>query len=212
MIIRLPIGMLGSNTYLLYDDAQKASAVIDPGGDTTPLFEEIEKRGLDIRYLLNTHAHFDHIAANSYVKAKFDVPLGLHPADRALLLEGGGASWFDLAYVPSPPPDIELVEGKVLELGNLHIEVLHTPGHTPGSVCLYVPEENALFSGDTLFAESVGRTDLPGGEARRLTESLRKLLTLPEETDLYPGHGSATTLSRARRFNPWLRRIRPHGG
>jgi len=207
VIIGFPIGMVGSNTYLLYDDKQKDGAIIDPGGETEPLLQEIKKREIIIRYLLNTHGHFDHIAANAHLQSTFDVPLGIHPADRDLLLEGGGASWFNLAYVPSPRPDIDLTEETVLELGRLRIAVLHTPGHTPGSVCLYVPEENALFTGDTLFADSVGRTDLPGGDARQLTESLHKLLSLPTETTIYPGHGSTTTLGRERRHNPWIKRL-----
>lgn len=207
MIIGFPIGMVGSNTYLLYDEEQKDGAIIDPGGETKPLLQEIEKSEITVRYLLNTHGHFDHIAANAQLQSTFDVPLGIHPADRDLLLDGGGAPWFGLAYVPSPRPNIDLTEDTVLDLGRLRIEVLHTPGHTPGSVCLYVPAENALFTGDTLFANSVGRTDLPGGNAHQLTESLRKLLSLPRETTIYPGHGATTTLGRERQHNPWMQRL-----
>ncbi len=207
MIIRLPIGMVGSNTYLLYDEEGREGAIIDPGGETAPLLKEIERHKVQVQYLLNTHAHFDHIASNNYIKLKFDARLGLHPNDLDLLLEGGGAAWFGLAYVPSPPPDIDLVDSKKLKLGTLHIEVIHTPGHTPGSVCLHVPEEKALFTGDTLFADSVGRTDLPGGDPQRLTKSLRALLSLPDDTLLYPGHGASTTLADARQYNPWIKRL-----
>ena len=207
MIVRLPIGMVGSNTYLLYDEEEKDGAIIDPGGETRPLLQKIEEQQITVRYLLNTHAHFDHVAANASLKSTFDVPLGLHPADRDLLLEGGGASWFNLAYVPSPPPDIELTEETTLTLGRLEIHVLHTPGHTPGSICLHVPAENALFTGDTLFAKSVGRTDLPGGDPQRLTESLRSLMSLSEDTEIYPGHGPAVTLAYTYRHNPWMRRL-----
>lgn len=212
MIIGLPLGMVGSNTYLLYDEEQKDGAIIDPGGETKPLLKEIEEREIIVRYVLNTHAHFDHIAANAALTSKFDAPLGIHPADRDLLLEGGGASWFDLAYVPSPPPDIALTEENVLTLGHLQIEVLHTPGHTPGSVCLHVPEENALFTGDTLFSESIGRTDLPGGNPRVLRESLRTLMALPKETKIYPGHGPTSTLGHELQHNPWLRRLQTSQG
>ena len=207
MILRLPIGLLGSNTYLVYDEKNGESTIVDPGGEIQPLLDEIRQRRVQVRYILNTHAHFDHIAANAAVKAQFDVPLGLHPADRELLLHGGGATLFGLNYVPSPPPDLDLVEGLTLAVGLLYLQVLHTPGHTPGSVCLYIPEEAALLTGDTLFAGSVGRSDLPGGNARQLTESLRRLLDLPPETTVYPGHGAVTTLSAERRHNPWLRQL-----
>lgn len=207
MIIRLPIGMLESNTYLLYDEETLEGAIIDPGGETARLFEEVRKRDVEIRYLLNTHAHFDHITANTEVVSEYGVPLAIHPADRELLLRGGGAARWDIAYVPSPEPKIELTDGRRLELGELEIESLHTPGHTPGSVCLYVPAARALITGDTLFPGSVGRTDLPGGDPRQLTASLRRLLELPPETTVYPGHGSTTTLKRERRTNPWLKRL-----
>ncbi len=207
MIIRLPIGMLGSNTYLLYDEESRESAIIDPGGETAPLFEKIKDRRLDVRYLLNTHAHFDHIAANAEVSARYEVPLGLHPADEELLIRGGGAARWDIAYVPSPEPSLSLTDGKALKLGALTLEVVHTPGHTPGSICLYIPQEGAMLTGDTLFPGSVGRTDLPGGDARQLTESLRRILTFPPETTLYAGHGEKTTLAQERRSNPWLKRL-----
>ncbi len=209
MILRLPIGLVGSNTYLVYDEENGDGVIVDPGGETQPLLDEIGQRRVQVRYILNTHAHFDHVAANAAVKAQFDVPLGLHPADRELLLHGGGAALFGLNYVPSPPPDLDLVEGLGLEIGALHFQVLHTPGHTPGSVCLYIPEESALLTGDTLFAGGVGRTDLPGGNARQLTESLRRLLALPPETTVYPGHGAVTTLRAERHHNPWLQRLNP---
>ncbi|MFP4344503.1 MAG: MBL fold metallo-hydrolase [Anaerolineales bacterium] len=207
MIIRLPIGMLESNTYLIYDDQSHLGAIVDPGGETERLFEEIRRRGVEIRYLLNTHAHFDHITANAQVLSKYEVPLALHPADRELLLRGGGAARWNIDYLPSPEPEIELTDGRRLLLGALEIESIHTPGHTPGSVCLYIPAADALITGDTLFPGSVGRTDLPGGDARQLTASLRRLLELPGETTLYPGHGPTTTLERERRTNPWLKRV-----
>lgn len=206
MIITLPLGTLQANCYLLYNEASLEGVIIDPGGDTAPLEREIDARGVAVQAILNTHGHFDHVGGNAYL-ANLNAPLGIHPADRALLEEGGGAAWFDVAYVPSPSPTLELTDGKALTFGDLRLEVIHTPGHTPGSICLHVPQERALFTGDTLFAGSVGRTDLPGGDARALTESLKRLLTLPEDTTIYPGHGSASTLQKERRTNPWLKRI-----
>ncbi|NBD35445.1 MAG: MBL fold metallo-hydrolase [Chloroflexi bacterium] len=212
MIMSLPIGILQSNCCLVYDKTTRDGAIVDPGGDTAPLMKEIEERGIEVRYIINTHGHFDHVAANGALQS-LDAPLALHPADRDLLAEGGGASWFDLAYVPSPAPDIDLHDGQVLTVGELHLHVVHTPGHTPGSICLYIPEDGALITGDTLFAGSVGRTDLPQGNPRALTESLKKLLALdyPPETKIYPGHGPTSTLARERQRNPWLRRLRAAG-
>ena len=208
MVERIVVGTLQTNCYI-YSADQKTCTIIDPGGDVERIAMHLEAFGVVPRFVVLTHGHFDHIAANAAVKAQFDVPLGLHPADRELLLHGGGATLFGLNYVPSPPPDLDLIGGLTLVVGLLRLQVLHTPGHTPGSVCLYIPEESALLTGDTLFAGGVGRTDLPGGNARQLTESLRRLLTLPPETTVYSGHGSASTLSAERRHNPWLRRLSP---
>ncbi len=209
MIISLPIGMVDSNCYLIYDENDTATpgAVIDPGGELQPLLTEITQRNVRLHFILNTHGHFDHIAANAQLKAAFPVPIGLHPADRELLIGGGGAAMFGLLILNSPSPELELRDGLTLEIGRLHLQVLHTPGHTPGSICVYCPQENALFTGDTLFAGSVGRTDLAGGDSRQLTASLRRLLTLPHETLILPGHGPTSSLGQERRFNPWLRRL-----
>ena len=207
MIVKLPIGILESNCYLVYDDESGDGVVVDPGGDTTPLLKEIEERGVKIHTILNTHGHFDHTVGNASLQS-LDAPLALQPADRDLLADGGGATWFGFAYAPSPPPTIELTDGFVLKVGQLHIQVLATPGHTPGSVCFYIPEEQALITGDTLFAGSVGRTDLPGGDPRALTQSLKRLLALPPQTIVYPGHGPSSTMDRERQHNPWLKWIK----
>lgn len=208
MIIGLPIGMVNSNSYLIFDESGATDgAIIDPGGKLQPLLDQITRRQIRLRYLLNTHGHFDHTAANAQLKALYPIPLGLHPADNALLATGGGASAFGIAPIASPYPDLELSDGVILEIGQLHLQILHTPGHTPGSVCIYCPEERSLFTGDTLFAGSVGRTDLPGGSARQLTASLLRLLALPPETRILPGHGPQSTLADEQRFNPWLQRL-----
>lgn len=210
MIIRLPIGLVNSNTYLVYDNTidERPGGIVDPGTEAVQrLQERIANERISIKYILNTHAHFDHIAANAQLKKRYDAQLVLHQDDEALLARGGGASWFNVAYVPSPEPDVLLEDGSDLQLGQLHLRTIHTPGHTPGSVCFYIPEDNALLTGDTLFPGSVGRTDLPGGNAHQLKESLRRLLELPDETIIYPGHGEITTLEKERRQNPWLRRI-----
>lgn len=206
MIITLPIGILDSNCYIVYDKESGDGVIVDADGDAAPLLAEIEKRGIAIRTILNTHGHFDHIAGNAGL-VSLDVPFALHPNDYDLLAAGGGASWFSLPYDPSPLPTIKLGDGLDLPVGTLHIRVILTPGHTPGSVCFYIPEDHAVITGDTLFAGSVGRTDLPGGDPRVLAQSLARLLELPPETVVYPGHGPASTLARECTSNPWLRRF-----
>ncbi len=207
LILTWPIGLFESNTYLIANESTGESVVIDPGGDTTPLLTEVKRRNLTLRYILNTHGHIDHIAANAYLIPSTCNQLGLHPADRELLEAGGGAGWFDLAYVPSPPPNLELFDGQLLEFGNLKIEVIHTPGHTPGSVCFYIESAAALFTGDTLFAGSVGRTDFAGGSSRALSASLKRLIALPPTTKIYSGHGPTSTIEAEKLHNPWLQRL-----
>jgi hydroxyacylglutathione hydrolase len=204
-ITRLPIGLLESNCYLVYDTDGGAAAIVDPGMlDPRPLLQEIADHDLHVRYVLNTHGHFDHVAGNGLLGLP-EAKLGIHPADRRLLLAGGGGSPFGITLSPSPEPDLDLVDGVELTLDGTPITILHTPGHTPGCVCLYLPNDATLLTGDTLFAGSVGRTDLPGGDQRELVISLARLLQLPETTRVYPGHGPATTLDVEKRRNPWLK-------
>ncbi len=206
MIVQIPLGMLEANCYLVYDEDSGNGVVVDPGGDAAPLLREIEQRRVTVTAILNTHGHFDHSAGNIDL-GHLNVPLAIHPADRELLAEGGGAAWFGLPEVPAMQPTLDLTEGFELAVGKLRLHVVETPGHTPGSVSLYIAEERALLTGDTLFAGGIGRTDLPGGNPRALTESLKRLLTLPPETVIYPGHGPTSTLAQERRSNPWLRWI-----
>jgi glyoxylase-like metal-dependent hydrolase (beta-lactamase superfamily II) len=221
MIIQLPIGMLQSNCYLVYDENHHEGVIVDPGANAAALLEETQQRDLQIRYILNTHGHFDHIVGNAQLIAELDVPLGIHPADRDLLSQGGGAAYFGMGAVASPRATLELTDEFTLQIGEVNLQVIHTPGHTPGSVCFYISKNTdvatstsnqadtsnstGLITGDTLFAGSVGRTDLPGGNAQTLTRSLNRLLTLPPETVIYPGHGPTSTLAREQRINPWLK-------
>lgn len=207
MIIRtLLVGLIQTNCYLIGDEATREGAVIDPGGDPDSILAAIKAEGLTIRYILNTHAHFDHIAANEPLLAATGASLALHPADAKLLATGGGGKWFGLlSSISSPDPDVELDDGQELAVGGLRLKVLHTPGHWPGHVAFYLPEEGVLFSGDVLFQNGIGRTDLPGGDYATLMASIRhKLLTLPDETVVYPGHGPATTIGAERRHNRFL--------
>jgi len=206
LIIRtLLVGLIPANCYLIGDEKTQKGAVIDPGGDPDAILAAINSEGLTIQYVLNTHAHFDHVAANQALRAATGGLLALHPADKELLIAGGGAAWFGLPSMSTAHPDLDLTDGQELPVGELRLEVLHTPGHSPGHVAFYHASEGVLFAGDTLFHNGIGRTDLPGGDYPTLMASIRsRLLALPDETVVYPGHGPATTIGAERRHNPFL--------
>jgi len=200
----LHVGPLQTNCYIVGCEDTKEGAIIDPGGGAKHILAEVERLGLEIKYVINTHGHFDHILDNKEVVEATGAPLVIHSADAPMLKEGGGALFFGIMGKASPMADVILDEGQVLTLGNIELKVLHTPGHSPGSICLYSEEEGVLFDGDVLFNMGMGRYDLPGGDYRILMESIKRLLTLPDDTTVYPGHGPATTIGRERCSNPFL--------
>jgi len=206
IIASLPVGLIQTNCYVVGCEETKEGAVIDPGGHPERILAEVERHGLAIKYVLDTHAHFDHTDANGAIVQATGASLALHPEDRPLLEASGGAALFGMHADPSPPPDLELHDGDEIQVGTLGFKVLHTPGHTPGHVCFYEADEGALFDGDVLFYRGVGRTDLPGGSWQQLLESIQgALFALPDNTIVYSGHGPATTIGEEKRLNPWLR-------
>jgi hydroxyacylglutathione hydrolase len=206
IVATLPVGMIQTNCYLVGCEETQEGVVIDPGGHPQRILAEVERHGLTIKYVLNTHAHFDHTDANRAIVEATGAPLALHPLERPLLQASGGAALFGLQADPSPPPDLELHDGDELEVGKLRFQVLHTPGHTPGHVCFYEPAEGVLFDGDVLFYRGIGRTDLQGGSWQQLMGSIQRVLfALPDETVVYSGHGPATTIGDEKQHNPWLR-------
>ena len=201
----VPVGITQTNCYVVGCEETQEGVVIDPGGNPKRILKAIEESGLTIRYVLNTHCHFDHMGANADIVAATGAPLALHPAELPILQAKGGASWFGVLVKESPLPDVELEPGQAIEVGKLRFQVLFTPGHSPGSVTFYEAAEGAAFDGDVLFASGVGRTDLPGGDWDTLMRSIREVLfALPDETVLYPGHGPKTTVGREKRSNPWV--------
>jgi len=200
----LRVGLLQTNCYIVGCEDTKEGAIIDPGGDAKRILAEVKRLGLKIKYVINTHGHFDHTLANKEVVKATGASLAIHSADAPLLTKGGGALLFGVLGKASPPADTSLDEGEVLTLGKIELKVLHTPGHSPGSISLYSEEESVLFDGDVLFNMGVGRSDLPGGNYSVLMDSIRKLLALPDETTVYPGHGPATTIGNERRSNPFF--------
>lgn len=192
------------NGYVLACPETLHAVYIDPGDEAAQTVDWIREQGLELQAVLNTHAHMDHICGNLQVKQVWDVPIYLHPDD-AFLYEAlpKQGQWFGFRYDPAPPVDRYYREGDSVPVGNLTVRILHTPGHSPGSVCLQTGDH--VFCGDLIFAGSVGRTDLPGGAPRLLIQMIReKILCLPDSTQLYPGHGPATTVGRERLTNPFL--------
>lgn len=207
MIVKqLPVGMIQANCYIAGCEETKEGVIIDPGDEAERILAEVEAAGLSVKYILNTHAHFDHIMANGPLVKATAAPLALHPLDLPLLRQHGGASFFGLE-VPtgSPEPDIELAEGDAISFGLYTLQVLFTPGHTPGHVSFYEATAKVIFDGDVLFAGGIGRTDLPGGDYETLLTSINhKLMLLPDETTVCSGHGPITTIGQERASNPWL--------
>jgi glyoxylase-like metal-dependent hydrolase (beta-lactamase superfamily II) len=206
MIVKqLTLGMIETNCYLAGCEESGEGVIIDPADEASFIMAEVENAGLTIKYVLNTHAHFDHILANGDVVKATRAPLALHPLDLPLLRQNGGAAFFGVEVPASPEPDIELAEGDTISFGRYTLRVLFTPGHTPGHVSFYEPSAAIIFDGDVLFAGGIGRTDLPGGDYETLVRSINeKLMTLPDETTVCSGHGPITTIGRERITNPWL--------
>ena len=206
MIVKqLPVGPIQTNCFIAGCETSKEGVVIDPGDEAERILAEVAEAGLTIKYILNTHAHFDHVMANKPMVEATGVPLALHPLDLPLLRENGGATFFGIEAPLSPEPDMALAEGDKISFGTHTFEVLFTPGHTPGHVSFYEAKAGVIFDGDVLFAGGIGRTDLPGGDYETLMHSINeKLMVLPDETVVCSGHGPVTTIGRERASNPWL--------
>jgi glyoxylase-like metal-dependent hydrolase (beta-lactamase superfamily II) len=195
----IPVGMIGTNCYVLGDESTKSLAIIDPGDDASDIVGMVKRSGMEVKMILLTHGHFDHVTAvPDLVKIYPDVPVYIHPKDLAQAREpsqfGNGIGKIDAMRFYE--------DGDTVQLGNLTIQVLSTPGHTPGSVTLLCGD--AMFSGDTLFAGSCGRTDFPGGSYKQMMESLRRLANLKGNYKVYPGHESFSDLDRERRYNSFM--------
>ena len=206
-IVTFTLGPAMTNAYLVADPDTKEAAVIDPAWDGHIILDEAQKRGWRIGHLWYTHAHFDHIGgAGAIADALNPLPLvALHPADHVLWRAEGGAPLFGFKIDPGPEPTIDLQHGQILKLGSVEFEVRHTPGHTLGLCVFYVADEEICFSGDLIFRDSVGRTDLPGGDWETLLKSIHEqVFTLPGETRLLSGHGPETTVGWEKQYNPYL--------
>ena len=209
VIEQIPVGPFQVMTYIVACPQTREAVIIDPAGEEDKILALIEKQGLRVKYVLNTHGHADHVLGNSKLKDVLKVPVCMHEEDDKFFADEfvRKESSKELGLPPPDPADIRLKDGDVLEAGALKIKVIHTPGHTPGSVCYLI--EGNLFSGDTLFVSAAGRTDLIGGSLNTLLESLEKrLIVLPKETIVWPGHdygeSPTSTIGREMEENPYI--------
>jgi glyoxylase-like metal-dependent hydrolase (beta-lactamase superfamily II) len=202
----LPVGMLQCNCSIFGDETTREAIVIDPGDEIEEITDVLERHSLRVKAIVITHAHIDHIGGAAKLKAATGAPVYMNANDQGLYddLETQ-AGWLGVGVPQQTEIDTNARDGDALRLGDRDFHVLHTPGHTQGSISLWIPSEGMLVSGDTLFRDSIGRTDLPGGDSRQILRSIKeKLLTLPDDTRVMPGHGEATTIGRERQFNYFL--------
>ncbi|MCF6096646.1 MBL fold metallo-hydrolase [Thermovorax subterraneus] len=201
---KLRVGPLSTNCYILIDDGRKG-VIIDPGAEPQNIIKEIEEQNLEIEWIILTHGHVDHIGAVKEVKDFTGAKIAIHEKDAKMLVSSKeNLSFYGGHEVIQPPADKELKGGELIKVGELTLEIIWTPGHTPGSIC--IKADKLLFTGDTLFAGSIGRTDFPGGSYEEIINSIKtKLLILDEDMCVLPGHGSESTLEVEKATNPFLR-------
>ena len=204
IIKRLVVGSLSANCFIVGTESSGEGMVIDPGGNSEEIYHAIADSGLDIKIIVLTHGHSDHIAALRDIQDKTGAEVAIHASD-ADFLEGHGSfsSQFGISYKTPHPPERLLREDDVIEVGGFSFKVIHTPGHTPGSICLLT--DARVFTGDTLFRRGIGTTMMPGSSRSQLINSIQtKLMALPDDTVIYPGHGRETTIGAERRDNPYI--------
>jgi hydroxyacylglutathione hydrolase len=202
----LPVGLLQCNCSIFGDEQTREAIVIDPGDDIDDITMTLNQHQLAVKAIIITHAHIDHVGGAAKLRALTGAPVYMNERDRELLnMLDLQASWLEIETPPRTDVDHDAQEGTVLQLGPAVFHVLHTPGHSPGSISLWIPQQDKLVAGDTLFRDSIGRTDLPGGDAGQILSSIKtKLLDLPEETVVIPGHGQKTSIGREKERNPFL--------
>jgi glyoxylase-like metal-dependent hydrolase (beta-lactamase superfamily II) len=205
----VPVGALQCNCSIFGDEATRQAIVVDPGDDLEIIQEILDRHGLRVQAIVITHAHIDHIGGAAKLKALTGAPVWMNANDQPLYDNlDWQARWLNMETPERTEVDVAARDGDSLQLGPIEFQILHTPGHTQGSLCLFLPGEQLLVAGDTLFRDSMGRTDLPGGDGRRILRSIEdKILPLADETRVICGHGPNTTVGRERERNPFLQGI-----
>jgi glyoxylase-like metal-dependent hydrolase (beta-lactamase superfamily II) len=203
----LPVGMLQCNCSIFGDEQTREGLVVDPGDEIDSVLEIVRRHGLTVKAIVITHAHIDHIGGAQKLKAATGAPVYMNPNDAQLQsMMDVQATWLGMQTPERVEIDSDAKDGDRLLVGATEVHILHTPGHTQGSICLWLPSEAKLIAGDTLFRDSIGRTDLPGGDGRQILQSIHdQLLPLPDETVVVAGHGPMTTIGRERAKNPFVR-------
>ena len=203
-----PVGPLQCNCSILGDEQTHEAMVIDPGDQIEGILDILRQEKLTLKQIVITHAHIDHVGGAMKLKASTGAPILMNQNDYALLkLLDLQATWVGMKPPGAVQVDDAISQGRVLKIGEISSNVIHTPGHTEGSICVYFPEQSKLIAGDTLFAGSIGRTDLPGGSMEKMMRSLHtQVLALPDETEVVPGHGPVTTIGEERETNPFLQK------
>jgi glyoxylase-like metal-dependent hydrolase (beta-lactamase superfamily II) len=206
----LPVGVLQCNCSIFGDEATRKAIVIDPGDEIQRILDVLARHSLTVTAIVITHAHIDHIGGAQKLKLTTGAPVYMNLQDSELqAMLDVQAGWLGMRTPEAVEIDVPVKDGDKLLVGATEVHVLHTPGHTQGSICLWMPTERKLVAGDTLFRDSIGRTDLPGGDGRQILKSIHdKLLPLPGDTDVYPGHGEPTTIAREKRSNYFLQDLR----
>lgn len=207
IIKKLVVGFLETNCYIVGCERTKKAFIVDPGAESSRIIEEVRKEHLSPEYIINTHGHGDHIGANKNIKQEFeDLKILIHVNDKDMLIDASKnlSADFAMNYV-SPSADIVLNGGEIIEVGDLELEILFTPGHTPGGISIFIRKEKTVFTGDALFCGSVGRTDFPSGSGIDLIKGIKeKLMVLDSDVVIYPGHGPDSTIGKERESNPFL--------
>ena len=206
-VLTIPTAPIEENCYIAYDEESKEALVIDPGNEGEKIFSLLKGEDLKVQTILLTHGHWDHIGAVEELRRKLEVPVQIHGDDASMLTDSRQNLYAFMSggRMEGEPADKVFREGAIFACGAYSFKVIHTPGHTPGGCCFYCQEAGVLFSGDSLFAEEIGRCDFPGGSLSSLVGSLKEqILCLPEETKVYPGHGPATRVGWERLHNPYL--------
>ncbi|MEN2986494.1 MAG: MBL fold metallo-hydrolase [Thermodesulfovibrionaceae bacterium] len=206
-IKKFEVGPLFVNCYIVYDENTKQAVVIDPGDEPDLIVDFIKEENLSVKYIICTHGHFDHIGSVKELKEETGAKIALHEKDLEVYRNSTyvAKEFFGIDIEPQPEPEILLKDGEVIEVSNFQLKILHTPGHSPGSISIYC--NNYLFTGDTLFAGSVGRTDLIGGSIEKLLSSLKKIAELPPKTVVFPGHGPNTKIEIETKSNPFYKEL-----